>query len=275
MEKNISNHKLLFLFLLCSFFLNCKHTGSITQGKEIIDSNMEIKNNIETYIEANWLSYGYKTKPDKYIALTFDDGPCHPEYYGGSAALLKILNEYKVKATYFFVGEKIIENINEAHAIVAAGHEIGNHSDDHKDLGNAGRLSAPVVKQNLEAASQKIKDLTGVYPKVMRPPYLSNGTALTNACKDLGMAIIYGFIDPRDWDNNNTPQNIINSVLSKAHDGGIIIMHETYAARGRTIPAMPQIITGLRDKGYWFVTVSELAAIKGKTLEAGEVYNIF
>ena len=237
-------------------------------------TDTDAKPDIKTYIENNWQAYGYKEKPNKFIALTFDDGPCPPHFYGGSAALLKILETYKVKATFFVVGENITENAEITHVMAAGGHELGNHSYGHQNLGDNRGFTAAAIERNLKAASQIIKEITGEDPRIMRPPYISFGSAVINTCADMGMAIIIGN-DVRDWDKTYTPEMIKNNVFNIARDGGIIIMHDTYAAHNRTILAMPDIITGLRERGYWFLTVSELAELKEITLEAGKIYHHF
>ena len=275
--------RIIPIIFICFYTLSCGHTNSYAQGSDEIaqniiiepNTNIDMKTCLETYIEANWQAYGYNKKPDKFIALTFDDGPCPAPFYGGSAALLDVLKKYNVKVTFFVVGEMITEFPDIALAMAAGGHELGNHSYGHQDLGNSSRLSSTAIMRNLEVTSQKIKEVTGEYPKIMRPPYISYGSAVINACKNIGMSIIVGNIDSRDWDKNVTPEMIKNNVINKSHDGGIAILHDTYAAHNRTILAMPDIITALRESGYWFVTVSELAALKGVTLTAGEVYNSF
>jgi len=270
----MKNLQFYSLVLFNFYLLGCAHSNSDNTSSDIsnpdIPEKTSVKSDIENYIEANWQAYGYKEKPDKFIALTFDDGPCPPHFYGGSAALLRALALHKVKATFFVVGENAVEFSNETRAMSDAGHELGNHSYGHQNLGT---LTPNAVSQNLQVTSQRIKEITGEYPKLMRPPYISYGSSVINTCKDFGMAIIVGSIDARDWDRKNTPDMIKDNVLSKAHDGGIVIMHDTYAAQDRTILAIPGIITGLRERGYWFLTVSELAALKGVTPEPGSVYN--
>jgi peptidoglycan/xylan/chitin deacetylase (PgdA/CDA1 family) len=231
------------------------------------------KNDIVNYIDTNWQLYGYNQKPDKYIALTFDDGPCSQSYSGGTEAMLKVLDELKVKASFFLVGDYVRNNKEATCAIAAAGHEIGNHSNIHIKLGENSGFEESVIGEYLDAASEAIKETTGVLPKIMRPPHLDYGVNLTNACIKRNFPIIGSDADCKDYVKTNTAQIVIDNALNLARDGGIILLHETNTSDQKTLEALPQIIPVLRQRGFWIFTVSELAIIKEKTLEVGVIYN--
>ncbi len=78
------------------------------------------KADIEAEIEAVWNEYGYDEKPTKYIAISFDDGPCSASNYGGTTAMLAKLDELKVKATFFVIGQNVRANKSVAQAISTA-----------------------------------------------------------------------------------------------------------------------------------------------------------
>jgi len=225
-----------------------------------------LKEAIEAYIADHWEAYGYSEKPTKYIALSFDDGPCAPSSSGGTAAMLEALAAAKVKATFFVIGQNIRGNKAAAQAIFDAGHELANHSDGYDPLGGK---TVEDISASLDAASQAIRDITGTNPRLFRAPSLNHGANLSQVCKDKGMALIDGSTH-NDWTDSSTV--IANSVLNNPQDGGIIILHENNTSKGNTMAVLPEIISGLREAGFWIMTVGELAIVKEKTLEAGTRY---
>jgi len=228
------------------------------------------KAEIEAEIDAHWREYGYSAKPDKYIAISFDDGPCGTSANGGTAAMLAKLEELQVRAAFFVVGQNIREHKAAASAIFNAGHEMGNHSDGYVSLGSAGKED---IIASLDAASTHIREITGKYPTLFRAPNLSHGIELSQVCLERGMPLIDGNVN-YDWDGTgHTPASIKNSVLANPQDGGIIVLHENNTSKGDTMAALPEIIAGLRQKGFWILTVGQLAAVKNKTLEAGMRYS--
>ena len=254
------------------FFAGCdvKENGNKEQPEQQYD--LTTKKGIEAYVNDNWQDYGYSAKPDKYIALSFDDGPCAPSASGGTAAMLAALDAVKVKATFFMIGSNVRSNIAVAQAVFDAGHELGNHSDGYDSLGSA---TVNASTTSLSAASAAIKEITGEEPVLFRAPNLNHGTNLDQSCANLGMALINGSTH-NDWDGTgHTPTSIKNSVLSNPQNGGIIILHDNNTSKGDTMAALPDIVVGLRAKGFWIMTVSQLAIVKGKTPEAGTRYGSF
>jgi peptidoglycan/xylan/chitin deacetylase (PgdA/CDA1 family) len=225
------------------------------------------KESIKNYIDANWRKYGYTGKPNKYIALTFDDGPCPPSDFGGTQALLDALEKEKVKATFFLIGDQVCKNKTAAKAIFDAGHEIGSHGNFHVELGNE---NVENIKINLDAACEAIKEITGTNPRFFRAPYLNHGDNLSQVCKEMGMTLIDGSAH-NDW--QETSEAIKNSILAGPRDGEIIILHENNTSKGNTMAVLPQIVSGLREKGFWIMTVGQLSAVKDKTVETGKRYS--
>jgi peptidoglycan/xylan/chitin deacetylase (PgdA/CDA1 family) len=225
------------------------------------------KESFESYIDANWRRYGYAARPQKFIALTFDDGPCSLSDFGGTQALLTLLEKEQVKATFFLIGDHVCNNKAAAEAIFNAGHEIGSHGNFHVEIGNE---NAENIKKNLDAAFEAIKEITGIVPRLFRAPYLIHGANLSKVCKELGMALIDGS-SHNDW--QATSEAIKDSVLAAPQDGEIIILHENNTSKGNTMAVLPQIISGLREKGFWIMTVGQLFAVKSQTLEAGKRYD--
>ena len=166
----------------------CAHNGDT---KIISIPGFTSKAEIEEYISANWQNYGYKEKPTKYTAISFDDGPCDTSANGGTAALLKTLEAAKVRATFFVIGGNVRGNKAAAQAIFNAGHELGNHSDAYSSLGSS---SIDAITSSLNAANQAIKEITGINPHLFRAPNLNHGDNLSRVCEKLGMALIDGSV---------------------------------------------------------------------------------
>jgi len=239
-------------------------------GNEIPLLPLTPKAVIEAYIGEHWQAYGYSEKPTKYIALSFDDGPCAPSSNGGTAAMLTALDRANVKATFFVIGQNVRNNKPIARAIAAAGHELGNHSDGYDSLGSK---TVDAIAASLDAASQAIREITGADPVLFRAPNLNHGTNLSQVCADKGMALIDGGTH-NDWDGTgHSPESIKTSVLANPQDGGIILLHDNNTSKGDTLAVLPEIISELRAQGFWIMTVSELSIVKEIPLEAGVRYN--
>ncbi|MDR0456594.1 MAG: polysaccharide deacetylase family protein [Treponema sp.] len=234
------------------------------------------KEAIEAFVNAHWEEYGYSEKPTKYIALSFDDGPCAASNSGGTVAMLAKLEELNVKATFFVIGQNIRGNQSAAKAIFDAGHELANHSDGYGALGSATEAS---ITTSLTAASTAIKNITGADPALFRAPNVDYGTGtnLAHVCTELGLAIIGVSVWSNDYDGGvNSAQivtNVVNNTFLNSGDGGIINCHESNTSGGRTLAALPDMIAGLRSKGFWIMTVGELAIVKGINLQVGTRYD--
>jgi peptidoglycan/xylan/chitin deacetylase (PgdA/CDA1 family) len=186
------------------------------------------------------------------IALTFDDGPWYqtPEF-------LTLLERYRVTATFFEVGEHIAE-FGQGGAIerrmLADGDMIGDHTWSHVVVAGAG----PTAASQIERTAAAIRDAThGFTPCLFRAPDGSVSPALIGEARSLGFTTIQWDIDPRDWARPGVTE-IEDNVLTNAHPGAIVIMHDGGGDRSQTLAALPDIIDTLRARGYTFVTVTQL-----------------
>jgi peptidoglycan/xylan/chitin deacetylase (PgdA/CDA1 family) len=210
-----------------------------------------------------------RMKTDKYIALSFDDGPM-----AQTGKLIETLKENNIKATFFLIGQHIRLCPHGVREIIAEGHEIGNHSNDHACLGENGNLDEDGIRQNLATVQKAVYDITGAYPAYFRAPYLDYSQTLEKVVKEMGMAFIGTNVDSMDWNSGITTDQIVSNVLNSAMDGGIILMHEhSEGDLERTIRAIPLIVTELRRRGYDILTVSGLTQTKGISVESGKRYN--
>ena len=194
------------------------------------------------------------------VALTFDDGPFAPV----GNQIMDCLAQYGGKATFYVVGDRCPSYRAEMQRMAAEGHEIGNHTYEHKYLH---KLSAAEIQYQISKGSQIIHEVSGVAPTTVRlPGGNKNATVLAN----VNGPIIMWSIDTLDWKTRN-PQSTVDKVLGNVKDGDVVLMHELYKQTG---DAAVQIIPKLVERGYQLVTVSEMAKYRGG-LESGKVYSSF
>ncbi len=195
------------------------------------------------------------------IALTFDDGPL-PSV---GNRIMDCLAQYNGRATFFVVGDRVAAYATEVRRMAAEGHEIANHTMNHKYLQ---KLGAAEIQAQVNQCNNVIESISGVRPTIMRLP---GGNYNSAVLANTNMPMIQWSIDTNDWKTRNA-QSTVNAVLGKVKDGDIVLMHELYSQTG---DAALQIIPALVTQGYQLVTVSEMAAAKGVTLQAGQLYSSF
>jgi peptidoglycan-N-acetylglucosamine deacetylase len=181
------------------------------------------------------------------IALTFDDGP-NPVF---TTQILRVLDDYGVKATFFCIGEQAREYPELVQQIQQAGDALGVHGWNHTALT---KLSPDEIDQQLHSASIAIQQATGTTPTVFRPPYGSTDQTVVDVASALGLTQVLWSVDTDDWQRPGT-EAIVNAVLTHAHNGGVILMHDGGGDRSETVAALPQIITALQQRGFTFVTL--------------------
>ncbi len=187
-----------------------------------------------------------------YVAMTFDDGP-HPQ---NTTRLLDILRARNVKATFYVIGRSVDLYPQVVRRTVAEGHEIGNHSQTHRLLS---KLGDSELRQEMARCRDAVARAAGVQPRTMRPPYgglLQRQRELVHA--EFGYPTILWSVDPLDWKNRNSGL-ITSRILAGASAGGIVLAHDLHAT---TVDAMPATLDGLLRRGFKFVTVSQLLAMK-------------
>ena len=194
---------------------------------------------------------------EKCVAITFDDGPgLHID------KLLAALEDADARATFFVLGDVSASRPAALKRIAAAGHEIGTHTWDHEALPT---LTDEQVRSELTRSADVIEKITGNRPELMRPPYGSLSARVTGLLGARQWPIILWDVDPEDWKYKNA-DTVYKRVLSLTAPGSIVLLHDIHAT---TVAAVPRILAGLADRGYTFVTVSELY---GRPLTDGEVY---
>lgn len=167
--------------------------------------------------------------------------------------LLSILAKHNIKTTFFMTGGWVESYPEDVKAISDAGHDLGNHSENHKQMS---QLSAEECKDEIQKVHDKVKELTGKDMFLFRPPYGDYNDTLIEAANGLGYHVIQWDVDSLDWKDYGADA-IVSKVVDHPHlgNGSIILMHNgaTY-----TKDALEQVITGLTDKGFEIVPISEL-----------------
>ncbi len=192
----------------------------------------------------------YCVKTDKkQIALTFDGAWGNED----TATLLEILERQGIHATFFFTGGWISKYPEDVKTIISKGHEIGNHSENHKQMST---LSKDQCKEEIQIVHDKIKELTGIDMTVFRPPFGDYDDTVIQAANELGYHVIQWDVDSLDWKDYGA-DSILRTVTNHKHlgNGSIILMHN---GAKYTKDALEQMIVELEEQGYEFVKVSEL-----------------
>ncbi|MFF4992648.1 polysaccharide deacetylase family protein [Streptosporangium saharense] len=183
------------------------------------------------------------------VALTFDDGP--GPYTG---KLLDILAGHQARATFFVLGRMVAEDRGEnVRRMVVEGHELGNHTWDHLPLT---QLTEKAIRFELTNTQKIVRRLAGVKMTMMRPPYGSTGKRVAAEASRLGLAQVLWSVDTLDWRDRDT--RMVTQRATQATPGAIVLMHDIHAT---TVEAVPAILTQFTQRGYTFVTLSELYGV--------------
>lgn len=184
------------------------------------------------------------------IAITFDDGP-HPKY---TAEILAILAEYNVKATFFQVGQNVMDHPEIARQVRREGHEIGNHTYTHPKLS---ALAEMALARELEQTADTLQAITGGTPYLFRPPEGVVNKQILSLAAQMEYQPVLWSVDTRDW--AHTPSDrIVQHVLSSVQDGDIILFHDYVVGDSPTPAALRALLPILLARGFQPVTISEL-----------------
>ena len=196
-----------------------------------------------------YLPYSQFSSDKKYVSLSFDaawgaDDTIH---------ILDTLDKFNVKVTFFMTGGWVNEYPDMVKEIYSRGHDLGNHSQNHKKMSE---LNTTEQKQELQSVTDKVKELTGYDMFLFRPPYGDYNSTLINTAYSLNYYPIQWSVDSLDWKDYGV-DNIIKTVTThKALDNGAIILMHNGAKY--TAQALESVITNLQNQGYTLVPISEL-----------------
>lgn len=183
-------------------------------------------------------------KDKKHVALTFDDGP-HPKV---TKQILDLLAKYDAKATFFMLGSRVEYYPDIAREVVAAGHEIGNHTWTHPVLT---KLDSAKVLKEFEQTEQAIFNAIGVNTKIFRPPYGATNERVKNL---VPRTSVNWSVDTLDWKHRDANQ-LLPMVKKQMHNNAIILMHDIHQS---TADGLESVLIYMQQEGYEFLTVSEI-----------------
>lgn len=192
---------------------------------------------------------------NKYVALTFDDGP----WKNTTDQILAILKKNNIRATFFIIGQHLQNHPEVGKRVAAAGHVIGNHTWHHYTH----NMGLTVAEEEINRTADLIYELTGLKTTLFRPP----GGVLTNGLVDIANekqnVTVMWSTDSSDWLHKTAPK-VTENVMNRLVNGGIILLHDGGGKRDHVVTALPDIISNLQKQGYKFVTVPELLEIQLK-----------
>ncbi|WP_427052574.1 polysaccharide deacetylase family protein [Paenibacillus sp. TC-CSREp1] len=196
---------------------------------------------------------------DKLIALTFDDGPDPVQ----TPQILALLKQYDAKATFFVLGKWAEKYPDIVRQEQLQGHEIANHTYAHTYAVRSTAIGKYL--KDMGAAEASIVNAGAQRPLLFRPPGGYYNDMVIQAAKQKGYTIILWswHQDTRDWALPGVSA-ITKKVLNNARNGDIVLFHDKVDGRSQTIESLRKILPKLKERGYEFVTVSELLAVKAR-----------
>lgn len=198
-------------------------------------------------------------REEKWIALTFNSA----NGTGALGTILDVLDQYGAKCTFFLQGSFAQNHPDAIRDILIRGHEIGSHgnsSTDYREADN-GR-----IYRDITASAQRLSAVTGQDVTLLRPPYGFNGYRDRAISRALGQEVILWTLDSQDSFKDKTEKDILNR-LKNCQQGGAIIQMHVYGKY--TAAVLDQYIPMMQEKGFSFVTVTQLLHENGVVDETG------
>lgn len=229
------------------------------------DAQLREKQFASKELDTSWID-----PEKKLVAFAFDDGPVSWSENSTAMRILKALEAKGQHGTFFYIGQNINSmNQKEIEYAQSIGCEVANHTWTHPYLT---KLSEDEIKDEVEKTRAKLEEITGISNYLLRLPFLNYDVKVLDVLADMKVPGVSCSVDSQDW-NNGTYDSVLSRMLAAEEngslDGAIILMHENYSF---TADAVEYLVPYLLDKGYQIVSVSELAAVRGVTLEGGKVY---
>lgn len=186
-------------------------------------------------------------RKDKQIALSFDAA------WGSdkTESILKVLEHYNIKATFFLVGMWVDKNPELTKLIFDKGHEIGTHTNLHPDLT---KLDKTQINLELSVSKKKIEDITSSPVTLFRCPYGAYNNLVIEEAEKLNLKTIQWDVDTLDW-KGISEAKITSNAITKVKSGSIILCHNN---SDNIVQALPGIIGSLQSRGYIFNTIGNI-----------------
>lgn len=203
-----------------------------------------------------------RAEEEKLVALTFDDGPSGRF----TRRLLAGLAERDARATFLLCGYRMEQYPALTEEICRAGHEIGLHGYSHKSMQ---KMTQAEVTREITRTMDLVPE--GCPVAFLRTPGGLCGSCVRSAAAQQGLAVLSWSVDPQDW-NTDDAEKIRQDVVRRVRDGDVILLHDMSDS---SVDAALAIVDELQDRGFRFVTASELARASGIALIPGESYTRF
>jgi peptidoglycan/xylan/chitin deacetylase (PgdA/CDA1 family) len=199
---------------------------------------------------------------ERVVALTFDDGPTE----AAIDEVLSALAARGVRATFFVNGVHLAEAPRLADRLVAAGHELGNHTYAHERM----VLRSPsFVRSEVERTDELIRAAGHRGEIYFRPPFCWKLVGLPWYLSRNGRTTVTWDVDADAPPHGSDASRIVSEVTARVRPGSIVLMHVWYSSRAPSRAALPLIVDRLLADGYRFVTVGELLALRRRTVYGG------
>jgi peptidoglycan/xylan/chitin deacetylase (PgdA/CDA1 family) len=177
------------------------------------------------------------------VALTFDDGPSP-----FTPAILAVLRRHHVHATFCMLGDEAQRHPALARRIVREGHQVCNHTSDHRDMA---QLSIKRARHEVVSAERQIRDAAGVAPTIFRFPYGSAGRDARQVIRGYGMRALDWDVDPRDWTRPGA-STITARIVQGVRHRSVVLLHDGGGDRSHTVASLDATIRSLKQRGYRF-----------------------
>ena len=201
----------------------------------------------------------YKDK--KFVCITFDDGPG----YSNTLKLLDAFNEYDVRASFFMLGKNALNQKDLVRKVYRYGHTIGAHSYDHKNLV---KLDKNGLDYQIKHATDILENIIGDEVLFFRPPYGNYNKGILN---NYDMSFILWNNDTEDWRLKNADK-VYNYLINNVHENDIVLMHDIHKT---TVEGVIRAIPVLEEKGFFFVSLEEMAYYKNRPFVPNKAYYSF
>lgn len=259
-KKGVNNMKFFVLTkrrltLFAAVLVGCAAAGMITAAC-VKSVQPETPASVQTTASERKVPIYCVETEEKKIAISFDAAWGNEQ----TEDLIKILDTYGVKTTFFVVGDWVDKFPESVKALHEAGHEVCNHSNTHPHMP---QLSTAEQVSELQSCNEKIAAITGKTPELFRPPYGDYDNAVLDSVSNCAMYAVQWDVDSLDW-KNPTVEQMAERVTSKVQNGSIVLFHN---GAENTPEALPIILEKLQSDGYEIVPVSELILKENYTID--------
>ncbi len=190
-------------------------------------------------------SLNHGPKDARGVALTFDDGPS-PEH---TPRILDLLDRAKMSATFFVIGKKAEKYPEIVREIVRRGHDVALHGYEHDRL--VALRGAGRVTRDIERAIAVLEGITGVRPRLYRPPVGHTSPRVAKAAEDTDVELVGFSVRALDGLKNAKPDDVARRVIRGLDDGAIVLMHDAAERDDRepaAIQALPKVLEAMRER---------------------------